>query len=214
VAGLGATGALAGVGIFHEAGGADVYSAHAIGRAEAAAHDAVAAPEESRTARATASVGVVRTTGLGVGDLGSAGFFLDTGASDDTYTFLAESHATAWATADSTQTQLVTGEGQDFAESGSLGYGLISGGYGEFRDAGGNDTYSVVSRSTSSSPEGGYTQTSAMGSASQGGAALFADAGGTDTVTLIPEEPVCEGEPRGTGRYWQDCEGPAFGVNV
>ena len=214
VAGLGATGAVAGVGVIHEAGGADVYSAHAIGRAEAAAHDAVATPQEPRTARANASVGMVRTAGLGVGDLGSGGFFLDAGASDDTYTLLAESHAAASATADSTQTQLVTGEGQDFAESRSLGNGLISGGYGEFRDAGGSDTYSVVSRSTSSASEEGSTQTSAMGSASENGAALFVDAGGADTVTLIPEEPVCGGEPRGTGRYWQDCEGAAFGVNV
>jgi hypothetical protein len=165
-------------------------------------------------ARATASVSSVRATGLGFADLGAAAFFLDAGASDDIYSHLAESDSVASATAESPDALLVSQEAPAFSQTQAMGFSILQGGYGEFRDAGGNDTYSAVSRSAPSAPEDGVIATSVMGSGAGGGSGLFMDLGGTDTVALTPSEPVCAGEARGTGRYWQDCEGLAFGVNV
>jgi hypothetical protein len=211
---VGPTGTLAAVGVIHEAGGADTYVSHAVGRAEAHAHDAESAPAEPRTAKATATLGAVGTRGLGFADIGSAAFFLDAGASDDVYTLLAEGQTEAVATAASPDTRLSTGEGPGLVSSHSLASSPILGAFSEFQDAGGNDTYNVTSRSIGSSQVDVDNTTSTMGSALESGIAVFVDAGGTDAVTLVPPEPVCGGEPRGTGRYWQDCEGVAFGANV
>jgi hypothetical protein len=213
-AGIGSVATTAGVGVMHDAGGADTYISHAIGRAEATAHDAASSAPGKRVASAAASLGTVQTSGLAFGDLAANAYFLDSGASDDTYLNLAESHVEASATAADPATELFEAAGPGEAASLAIGYTTMNGAFAEFHDAGGNDTYTVTASSTPAMPDDALLSTSVMGSAGSGGVAWFVDAGGSDTVSLTPPEPVCEGEERGKGPYWRDCQGNTLGLNL